>query len=191
MWLPTASSFWFCLKGLLAQRSSSAGGPRATSIHLPANPAECSFAFQSIHKNTARLWSLKSVYSLPDNFKAALEEDKHKSLASHRNTGISVPTSLGGRDPARCTSKAAVPAQGRGAGTCEDSLGTVRHTWWSPWKAVRGLRAPQQEREVQGAASSPTPNRGWGGGEKKSCPQITDQTSSPNSYKPLLLKAMT
>lgn len=31
---------------------------------------------------------------MPDNFKAALEEDKHKSLASRRNTGISVPTSI-------------------------------------------------------------------------------------------------
>lgn len=34
------------------------------------------------------------MHSLPDNFKAALEEDKHKSLASRRNTGISVPTSI-------------------------------------------------------------------------------------------------
>lgn len=84
----TISSYWFCLKGALAQPSNSARGPRATHIYLPANPVERSFAFQSIHKNTTRLWSWKSVHSSPATFKVAFKEDKHHGLPSHRNTGV-------------------------------------------------------------------------------------------------------
>lgn len=87
-WLLTISSFWFCLKGTLAKPSNSARGPKATYIYSPANPVERSFAFQSIHKNTTRLWSLKSVHSSLATFKVAFKEDKRHSLPSHRNTGI-------------------------------------------------------------------------------------------------------
>lgn len=87
-WLLTISSFWFCLKGTLAKPSNSARGPKAMYIYSPANPVERSFAFQSIHKNTTRLWSLKSVHSSLATFKAAFKEDKRHSLPSHRNTGI-------------------------------------------------------------------------------------------------------
>lgn len=197
MWLLTISSYWFCLKGALAQPLNSARGPRATHIYLPANPVERSFAFQSIHKNTTRLWSWKSVHSSPATFKVAFKEDKHHGLPSHRNTGVfrarrshqrcSSPAQVGETQQdvqanQRCQPKAGgQPHQGS-----PDSRPHLVAMQWSPRKAKTRVRQGPTETLAGRSREQPSALH-WtrSKGKKKTCPQITNQISSQSGQKPL------
>lgn len=191
MWL-AISSFWFCLKGTLAQPSNSARGPRATYIYLPANPVERAFAFQSIHKNTPRLWSLKSVHSSPATFKVALQEDKHPSLPFHRNTGIFRAL----RSHQQSTSPAQVGETWQSAQAnwwCQPRAGGQEHlgvpdSWLhlvAVWRSLpsRVKQGPAQDlaaRERGRSREQPSALHWTVSREKrKTCPQITNQVFSP------------
>lgn len=170
--------------------------PQGHVHYSPANPVERSFAFQSIHKNTTRLWSLKSVHSSLATFKVAFKEDKRHSLPSHRNTGIfrarhshqrsASPTPAqprwerrnkahkqnGGASPKRVGGQAP-PGGGSGQSAVLSSCAAV-----SSEGDIQGKAGPAEAFAGEGRRSREQPStlHRTGFREKmKTCPQITKQ----------------